>query len=131
LGEARKDCGYPNPSQDDPTQPRLGDWKIRQDLIICRRWCKGLIQRDPGFVFLLVIVLAMDLLLSGPAGLASAKIQFMKEHDSEALLHGWANVSLLGSTPLIKTANAPHAQQTQRQLPPSYSQDEVQGAKLA
>lgn len=37
---------------------------------------------------------------------------------------------LIGSSALIKTSDQPHAQQTQRQVPPPYSEDEVFGAQL-
>ena len=37
---------------------------------------------------------------------------------------------LIGSSALIKTFDQPHAQQTQRQVPPPDSEDEVFGAQL-
>lgn len=37
---------------------------------------------------------------------------------------------LLGSSALTNTADRPHAQQTQHQVPPPYSEDEVHGAQL-
>lgn len=59
VGAVANECE----GQDDLTQPRFGDWKIKQNILICAGWSKDLLQRLNCQVLLLVDKLTTDVVL--------------------------------------------------------------------